>query len=688
MTIGSRIAKCRKEKNLSQEYLAEMLEVSRQAVSKWECDITEPDTGNLIALSNLLGVSVEYLAKGEATAEKADLVEKNLPTLKIIGIILIALGGLSCIMGVIAPLMLSVGAISVFFGIFILLLQKEGLVLGLSTVVLAISLFLIQGFTGGVDTPVMLLILSISVVLPISVWGIIKIIKKVKSKELPKVEDIKKLVNKKSVIITIVVILGIISSIVSGILVSNAREKAFRKATWFSEEWLAECGVEGLPRIGGEYKVRVGESKIYVEMKSQENFEMYVEAHLLCMYLRERHFRHLGTRGQILSCDKSIIVYELVPGKDISDFRHSNGKYIFVFSNTRTSDGDVEATVISLEWVGNQEIIVEGKPVSYNVVMSVYPENHNESYKLRTVAAYNISYEGDTEIYYSAPPVTAIADHSVVLRTHNVDGAEIVLYANGVPIEKTYECDKYSEYTFVMPRQNVVITAEISGDDSKAPSVNSLRYYEDWLIDLTAEDVTQVKISSRYSRDLDNSHFVYVQKTTDRDVIALILGDYQRLGVDVTTVGWLPKEGAGGVTATFVLQDGSAHEINFVSGHYMADENTYFAVSVIPSLMPYDDEGVTDSFSLRLDSDSYVACKTGGGETITVYGLEGVEFIDYEERVDYKMSDCLYYVETEIGTIYIYSDTVFGLVCEAFHEQKYCSVTYGGFYQILGMSVE
>ena len=177
MTIGQRIAKCRKEKNLSQEYIAEMLEVSRQAVSKWECDITEPDTGNLIALSNLLGVSVEYLAKGE-TAEKAVLVEKNLPTLKIIGIILIALGGLSCIMGVIAPLMLSVGAISVFFGIFILLLQKEGLVLGLSTVVLAISLFLIQGFTGGVDTPVMLLILSISVVLPISVWGMIKIIKK------------------------------------------------------------------------------------------------------------------------------------------------------------------------------------------------------------------------------------------------------------------------------------------------------------------------------------------------------------------------------------------------------------------------------------------------------------------------------------------------------------------------------
>lgn len=369
MTIGSRIAKCRKEKNLSQEYIAEMLEVSRQAVSKWECDITEPDTGNLIALSNLLGVSVEYLAKGE-TAEKAVLVEKKSPAVN----------------------------------------------------------------------------------------------PKTKKWRLPKADNIKNFINKKSIIITIVVVLGIIATVISGILISNAREKAFRKATWFSEEWLAECGVEGLPRIGGEYKAKIGESEVLVEMKSQENFEMYVEAHLLCMYLRERHFRHLGSRGQILSCDKGLIVYELVPGEDISAFRHSHGKYIFVFSNTRTSDGDVEATVISLEWVGNQEIIVEGKPVSYNVVMSVYPENHNESYKLRTVATYNISYEGDTSIYYSAPPITAIAVHRVVIRTHPLDGADIVLYANGVPIEKTYEGDGYWEYTFRMPSQNVVITAEIVGD--------------------------------------------------------------------------------------------------------------------------------------------------------------------------------------------------------------------------------
>ena len=73
MTIGQRISDLRKERGYSQEYVAEKLDVSRQAVSKWECDASAPDTYNLIALSELFGVSVEYIAVGktESTAEAA-----------------------------------------------------------------------------------------------------------------------------------------------------------------------------------------------------------------------------------------------------------------------------------------------------------------------------------------------------------------------------------------------------------------------------------------------------------------------------------------------------------------------------------------------------------------------------------------------------------------------------------------
>ena len=65
MTLGERIANLRKESGYSQEYIAEQLEVSRQAVSKWEKDLSSPDTGNLIKLAKLLNTSVQFLATGK-----------------------------------------------------------------------------------------------------------------------------------------------------------------------------------------------------------------------------------------------------------------------------------------------------------------------------------------------------------------------------------------------------------------------------------------------------------------------------------------------------------------------------------------------------------------------------------------------------------------------------------------------
>ena len=54
MTMGNRIAKARKEKCFTQEYVAESLGISRQAVFKWEKNQTKPDTANLIALSEMI----------------------------------------------------------------------------------------------------------------------------------------------------------------------------------------------------------------------------------------------------------------------------------------------------------------------------------------------------------------------------------------------------------------------------------------------------------------------------------------------------------------------------------------------------------------------------------------------------------------------------------------------------------
>ena len=67
MSIGERITELRKEQNLSQGQLASAMDVSRQAVSKWENDLSSPDAMNLIRLADLLDTDIEYLTTGRRT---------------------------------------------------------------------------------------------------------------------------------------------------------------------------------------------------------------------------------------------------------------------------------------------------------------------------------------------------------------------------------------------------------------------------------------------------------------------------------------------------------------------------------------------------------------------------------------------------------------------------------------------
>lgn len=61
MTLGKKLKEARKQAGLSQEQLSEKLGVSRSAVAKWETDNGIPDIENLRIISQLLGVSIDYL---------------------------------------------------------------------------------------------------------------------------------------------------------------------------------------------------------------------------------------------------------------------------------------------------------------------------------------------------------------------------------------------------------------------------------------------------------------------------------------------------------------------------------------------------------------------------------------------------------------------------------------------------
>ena len=72
MTIGQRIAALRKQAGLSQEALAAQLNVSRQAIGKWEADASLPGLDNLQELARALGVSCDELLTGEKRPSAAD----------------------------------------------------------------------------------------------------------------------------------------------------------------------------------------------------------------------------------------------------------------------------------------------------------------------------------------------------------------------------------------------------------------------------------------------------------------------------------------------------------------------------------------------------------------------------------------------------------------------------------------
>ena len=61
MSLGERIQQLRKARGLSQEQLADSLNVSRQAISKWETDQSSPEIGNILALSSVFSVSTDEL---------------------------------------------------------------------------------------------------------------------------------------------------------------------------------------------------------------------------------------------------------------------------------------------------------------------------------------------------------------------------------------------------------------------------------------------------------------------------------------------------------------------------------------------------------------------------------------------------------------------------------------------------
>lgn len=157
MIFADKLINLRKKAGMSQEELADKLDVSRQSVSKWESMQSIPDINKIIELSKIFGVSTDYLLKDEMEAEDNVPVEEQADR-KIVTLqeaneylssvdgtrYLISIGVLLCIISPITLFILLM--LSEIKGYNSNLMTAIGIITLLSLVAVAVTLFVTSGF--------------------------------------------------------------------------------------------------------------------------------------------------------------------------------------------------------------------------------------------------------------------------------------------------------------------------------------------------------------------------------------------------------------------------------------------------------------------------------------------------------------------------------------------------------------
>ncbi len=151
MTLAEKILSLRTERGMSQDDLAEKLEVSRQSVSKWETAQSTPDLDKIIKLADLFGTTVDELVRDgerprppEPSPPQTVYVKRRqeLSLLQKLGIVMEASGAALAVIGLMgAPLLIWAAAALVVLGLPLLLSRKHPLLID-GWLILAVSWYL------------------------------------------------------------------------------------------------------------------------------------------------------------------------------------------------------------------------------------------------------------------------------------------------------------------------------------------------------------------------------------------------------------------------------------------------------------------------------------------------------------------------------------------------------------------
>ncbi len=128
MNIGERIYELRRKNSMSQEDLAEKMNVSRQSISKWESNQSVPEVEKIVQLSNILNVSTDWILKGENSKKQTSQSNKN--NLKSVQTVSTALNYTGFVIGafilfekqavwaVAVPIVFSILSLAIYFAVY------------------------------------------------------------------------------------------------------------------------------------------------------------------------------------------------------------------------------------------------------------------------------------------------------------------------------------------------------------------------------------------------------------------------------------------------------------------------------------------------------------------------------------------------------------------------------------------
>ena len=128
MNIGERIYELRRKNSMSQDDLAEKMNVSRQSISKWESSQSVPEVERIVQLSNIFNVSTDWILKGENSKNKKSQSNKN--NLKSVQTVSTALNYIGFVIGtfilfekqavwaVAVPIVFSILSLAIYFAVY------------------------------------------------------------------------------------------------------------------------------------------------------------------------------------------------------------------------------------------------------------------------------------------------------------------------------------------------------------------------------------------------------------------------------------------------------------------------------------------------------------------------------------------------------------------------------------------